>query len=83
VSEGDTVSIPGFYADWWATDTTFTFYVDSVRIALYDTAMLKTIYTHPIIDSSTFTVYSTYQGPYVEKIGCVYNGIYPACVGVM
>ncbi|MCF8449846.1 MAG: T9SS type A sorting domain-containing protein [Taibaiella sp.] len=87
VTVGDTIRIPGFHAPTFSTtDTVFSFRVDSVRMVLYDTALLKTVYTTTLTGAGG-SVYSTYgeapesYGAYAEKIGCIKNGIYPACKG--
>jgi len=87
-SDGDTVRIPAFHIPASGTDDTmFTFRVDSVRMVLYDTAMLRTVYTHTLLEPSSpmgHTVYNSYghgeYGKYAERIGCVGNGIYPICL---
>ena len=89
VNEGDTVCLPHFYSNAGgpATDTTFCFRIDSVRMKLYDTAWLKTIYTHSyeyISMSSSDSVICSYgineYGAYAERIGGIISGIYPHCL---
>lgn len=85
VNEGDTVRIPSFYSrEITAEDSIFSFIVDSVRMVLYDTAYLKTVFTSVLMIDSPYIgggIYSTYRGAYAEKIGSVLNGIYPLCLG--
>ncbi|MBX2905565.1 MAG: T9SS type A sorting domain-containing protein [Taibaiella sp.] len=88
VHDGDTIRIPE-PGDSTYTNDTFIYRVDSVRMVLYDTAWLKTVFTTSIMpEPPTFMAYSTYQGSvgdstdhgrYIEKIGGFERGIYPEC----
>ena len=95
VNDGDTVHLPILPLDidqltFVSIDSTFSFLVDSVRMKLYDTAMLKTVYSHPLGNSSSNYVYSfsgfiDTQGVYVERIGS-FPGIMPVgkpCVNIL
>lgn len=89
VNDGDTICIPHFHnyggSPASATDTTFCFRVDSVRMVMYDTALLKTVYTHSYeYQSWTDSVIASYgpdeYGAYAERIGGIRGGIYPNCI---
>jgi len=86
VAEGDTLTIPGFYAPgYMSADSTFTFWVDSVRMVTYDHVPLKTVYTSTYEVStgyarSTYGPSSTPTGAYAERLGCVSGGVYPSCI---
>jgi len=86
VAEGDTLTIPGFYAPGYpGADSTFTFWVDSVRMVTYDHVPLKTVYTSTYEVStgyarSTYGPSSTPTGAYAERLGCVSGGVYPSCI---
>lgn len=87
VGDGDTVTIPSFYAPGiGGTDSSFTFKVDSVRTALYDLVPLLTVYT-TALDTPAGGVRSTYgpiftqRGAYAQRLGCVNGGLYPSCIG--
>ncbi|MFI5196395.1 MAG: T9SS type A sorting domain-containing protein [Chitinophagales bacterium] len=87
VNDGDTVRLPILPIDdgiitFITTDSTFTFHVDSVRMKLYDTAMLKTVFTHALGNRSTNYVYNyiwNVDSPaaYAERIGSVLFGPMP------
>jgi len=90
VSDGDTVRLPILPIDVdylsfamagsvATTDSTFSFRVDSVRMKLYDTAMLKTVYTTPLgnPDSNYVYHYGDTLGAYAEHIGSIYWGLMP------
>ncbi len=90
VNDGDTVCIPTFHISYGTSapiGSVFCFRVDSVRMVLYDTAMLKTVYTHAFESCIQGSVYvrSTYghvfdeYGAYAERIGIVKMGIFPNC----
>ena len=87
VTDGDTVRLPILPNDigqlqYLTPDSSFSFRVGSVRMILYDTATLKTVYTHGLGDGV-----STYQynfafnadstGAYAERIGAVGIGFMP------
>ncbi|HTN45803.1 MAG TPA: T9SS type A sorting domain-containing protein [Flavipsychrobacter sp.] len=64
-------------------DSTFCFVVDSVGWLKYDTSMLKTFFTHPVIMPGVKHVYSYggwLSGVYSERIGSVSGGILPHCM---
>ena len=86
VSDGDTVHLPIMqidvdYLTFISTDSTFSFIVDSVRMKLYDTATLKTVYTHPLGNQDSVYVYNygdAYtSGAYAQTIGTLTAGILP------
>ncbi len=92
VSAGDTISLPilppeagnSFIPEY--ADSVFSFVVDSVKIVLYDTALLKTVYTRPIIkpmDSGYVFSYANNRdsiGIYAERIGSITAGLMPDCL---
>lgn len=86
VNEGDTIDIPQFdhiYPGMPAQN--FQFRVDSIRTLLYDTAHLKTVFVHNILDFFHESPVSIYfngtWGAYVERIGSLVRGsIYPPCI---
>ncbi len=86
VNEGDTIDIPQFdhiYHGMPAVN--FQFRVDSIRTLLYDTAHLKTVFVHNILDLFHESPVSIYfngtWGAYVERIGSLVQGsIYPPCI---
>jgi hypothetical protein len=90
VHDGDTVRLTilppevnefsGPYAD-----STFGFVVDSVRMVLYDTATLKTVYTRRIGNCTNTRYVYTYGngdsiGAYAERIGGISIGLSPQYV---
>ena len=90
VHDGDTLTLPILPNDAefliWPfapphPDSFFSFIVDSVRLVLYDTATLKTIYTHSIGTGTSFVYKYGYDtlGKYIEKIGCISIGLIPRC----
>ena len=92
VNAGDTVRLPVFppepcgeLAHEPPADSTFRIIIDSVAMVLYDTTLLKTVYSHPItymIDSGFSYSYGVYtaSGAYAEKIGGVTLGLVPYCI---
>ncbi len=87
VSDDDTVTLPIIPLDFGvlqfvSTDSTFSFRVDSVRMKLYDTAWLKTVYTHELSNPAGNYVYRYAtvpgdQGAYAQRIGGLYTGLLP------
>ncbi|MBC7554868.1 MAG: T9SS type A sorting domain-containing protein [Taibaiella sp.] len=91
VHAGDTIKLPilplmigSFVLN--SPDSTFLTMVDSVKQVVYDTATLKTVYTHPIQkDSMGYDVGFMYRygrdttGAYVEKIGNARGMLMPGC----
>ena len=95
VHDGDIVTLPILPTDpgWFSfgcTDSTFSFVVDSVRMVLYDTAWLKTIYSRSlglaearyVGDKYTFSYGRMWDslGVYAEKIGGISIGLLPQCL---
>ncbi len=97
VTDGDTVTLPALptgegMLSYAATDSSFSFRVDSVRMVLFDTAILKTVYTHAIGLAEAMSVHNRYfynygsstpsdtLGSYSTKIGCVTTGLLPRCI---
>lgn len=91
VNAGDTVTLPVLppqpgALNFSSTDSTFTFVVDSVGIALYDTTMLKTVYTRSLGLSTTGKYTYNYgaqgdtTGAYARNIGCIQAGLLPRCI---
>ena len=88
VNDGDTVRLPILPIDVneliiVSADSTFSFRVDSVRMVEYDTAMLKTVYTHSIGAFSSTYVYNYNNnedsvGMYTERIGEANAGFLPS-----
>ncbi len=86
VHAGDTVTLPVLPPEpaYMASipDSFFSFIVDSVAIATFDTAHLKTVYTSPI-DPGNPHYYYTYgrdsAHSYAVKIGTVHGGLMPYC----
>jgi len=91
VTDGDTITLPGFYAAGPQPDTLVRFLVDSVRDVLYDTTLLKTVYTTSILnpyglpmDVYPYVNYGYYHmasGAYAWRIGTLSGGFYPNCKG--
>lgn len=91
VNEGDTIRIPRLNSDYYPMSaSTFAYRVDSVRTLLYDTARLKTVFTHSFNEDTANVasdpVTSFFSGgpygAYTQRIGSIYNGsIYPGCYG--
>jgi Secretion system C-terminal sorting domain len=89
VADGDTVTLPILPTELGTlisltADSTFTFIVDSVRIKLFDTAHLKTIYTRSIGFEALHYLYSyggftDSIGCYVQKLGSIETGFLPYC----
>lgn len=84
VLAGDTVTLPVFPPlagglNTGIADSTFSVLVDSVKLEVYDTTTLKTIYTHPVSGANQFKF--TYNGAYAQKLGCVNGGLIPVCIG--
>jgi len=90
VNPGDTIRLPILPYDYCnyptitTTDSTFKIVVDSVKMVLYDTANLKTIYSHSIGSRTSDYVYDyansfgdTVEGVYAEKIGSISIGFLP------
>lgn len=87
VNDDDTIHLPVIPLDaadltFSYSDSTFSVYVDSVRMKLYDTTMLKTVYTHPLgnPDSNYVYRYCDYYdtiGVYAERIGGLKTGFIP------
>ncbi|MBX2907800.1 MAG: hypothetical protein KF744_17270 [Taibaiella sp.] len=84
VTDGDTITIPDLQSAVLSR-----FRIDSVRMVVYDTAMLKTVYLQNIetsMSGSSGPKLSTYGtiwqplGAYAERIGNVQAGIYPNCM---
>ncbi len=86
VNAGDTITLPVLPPEpatmATVTDSFFSFVVDSVKIATYDTAHLKTVYTTPIDPGSPHYYYSYGRDAahrYAMKIGTVNGGLLPYC----
>lgn len=94
VAEGDTVCLPVIGDDlrpnpYANGDTCFCFVVDSVRMVLYDTTYLETVFEHSLTDSLQmgifdFPVYNwcpsltgntTPNGAYARKTGALFGGL--------
>ena len=98
VNDGDTITLPVFPPDPMilnnaGTDSVFRFVVDSVRMRLYDTATLKTVYTRSLGYYAPYSfgsgtppqyVYSygatDTVGSYAEQIGSIHTGLLPWCL---
>lgn len=86
--EGDSICLPLLQAGGGSSyigsmgDSTFCFVVDSIRIVKYDTAMLKTFYTHSFTKTNQIKLNwgTTQFGAYAERIGAVFSGLVPHCV---
>ncbi len=82
VQPGDTVCLPAY--DFNAS-ANYCIIIDSVKMVLYDTSMLKTVFTHslskPGFADYTFSGFSssTNVGAYAEKIGSLETGFLPRC----
>lgn len=82
VEAGDTITLPmhlaeGAVAMYPKGDSTFSLIIDSVKMELYDTVYLKTVYTRP--DSRSSGNLMDY-GKYVWRMGGA-SGLLPKCVG--
>ncbi len=89
VNDGDTIRLPIIPLDvdmltYAGTDSTFSLRIDSVRMKTYDTANLKTIYTHSIgnrdsnyVYNYSGQIYTDSQGVYAERIGGITCGFIP------
>jgi hypothetical protein len=85
VNDGDTLHLPIIPLDvanltQVSNDSTFSMRVDSVRMKLYDTATLKTIYVHALGDPDSNYVYSFSDdifSAYAERIGGLASGLLP------
>ena len=85
VTAGDTLQLPILPSDdcnTWSScaGSTFSLLVDSVKMVLYDTAMLKTVYSHYLGNRFSDCVYifgDTTVSTYAEKIGSLNSGIMP------
>lgn len=83
VSAGDTITLPVFPPLTGGlrhniTDSTFSVLVDSVKMEVHDTSLLKTVYTQPISDTSQ--VKYTYNGAYAQRLGAINSGLLPHCM---
>ena len=84
VNDGDTVHLPilpddiGMLTTSFA-DSTFSFRVDSVRMKLYDTAMLKTVFIHSLGDpfSNYIFNYGDTVDAYAERLGALDIALMP------
>jgi hypothetical protein len=85
VQQGDTVNLPllmpndaedDFAGNWG--DSTFSYIVDSVKMVVYDTTNLKTVFTHSlkITGKQEMSFYA-----YAETLGALETGIMPKCIG--
>lgn len=87
VHAGDTVTIPILptepgYLSSSGGDSAFSYIVDSVGNALYDTATFKTVYTHPIQNTNgndSFYTFAYGDSSYIMTIGQMANGLLPFC----
>ena len=87
VNDGDTVRLPILPRDVGilltaSEDSSFSFRVDSVRLKLYDTTTLKTVYMHPFGDIDTNYIFNYGSpaiafGAYAETIGSIYSALMP------
>ena len=87
VNDGDIVHLPMLPDDigmnvFSYADSQFSFRVDSVRMKLYDTTMLKTVYTHVLgnpdsVYTYNYAPFADTFGAYAEKLGALYIGIMP------
>ena len=86
VSAGDTLRLPIIpldvdYLTYISTDSVFSIVIDSVRMKLYDTATLKTVYSHSLgnADSNYVYRYCGYDsvGAYAENLGTLTAGFLP------
>jgi hypothetical protein len=72
VQPGDTIN-----NSYYSSPTPDKLLVDSVKMVLYDTAFLKTVFTHPLPGS----IYPSYcagcEGAYAKKIGSIKTGFIP------
>lgn len=84
VAVGDTVRLPIFLPGPGkfaapVVDSTFRFVVDSIKTVAYDTAHLKTVYSHSITTDEMVYRWGATVNAYAERIGSVHTGLLPHC----